>query len=143
MPNNARVRHFQEIAVGDTAEFSLTLTAEMVAAFAAVSGDTNPLHTDEVYAAQTPFGRRLAHGMLGAALFSRLVGMQLPGLYSVYLSQTLFFRQPIFLEQKILVSGVVVACVAAAATVKLAMKITDAASQQILIEGEALVKLLK
>jgi 3-hydroxybutyryl-CoA dehydratase len=84
------------LQVGETASLSRTITEEDVQAFAALTGDENPVHLDEEYAKTTRFGRRVAHGMLGASLISAVLGNQLPGQGSVYLSQTLQFVAPVF-----------------------------------------------
>jgi 3-hydroxybutyryl-CoA dehydratase len=81
--------------VGDTASLSKTITDEDINAFACVSGDSNPLHLDDDYAASTRFGGRIAHGMLGASLISAVLGTKLPGTGSIYLSQTLKFLAPV------------------------------------------------
>ena len=83
--------------VGDAAEISKTINDEDVRAFAELTGDRNPVHLDEEYAAATRFGRRIAHGMLGASLISTVLAGELPGAGSVYLSQTLRFTAPVFL----------------------------------------------
>lgn len=83
--------------VGDAAEVSKTMTDEDVRAFAELTGDRNPVHLDEEYAATTRFGRRIAHGMLGASLISTVLAGELPGPGSVYLSQTLRFTAPVYL----------------------------------------------
>jgi 3-hydroxybutyryl-CoA dehydratase len=83
--------------VGDAAETSKTITDEDVRAFAELTGDRNPVHLDEEYAATTRFGRRIAHGMLGASLISTVLASELPGPGSVYLSQTLRFTAPVYL----------------------------------------------
>jgi 3-hydroxybutyryl-CoA dehydratase len=82
---------------GDSAEVSKTISEEDVRAFAELTGDRNPVHLDEEYAATTRFGRRIAHGMLGASLVSAVLANELPGRGSVYLSQTLRFTAPVFL----------------------------------------------
>ncbi|MBI3442687.1 MAG: MaoC family dehydratase [Candidatus Sungbacteria bacterium] len=97
----------KDISVGDTASFSRIFTRNDVLAFARLSGDQNPLHLDEAYARTTRFGRRLAHGMLVGSLCSTLVGMYLPGKRCLYLSQTLFFRKPVFIGDTVVVQGVV------------------------------------
>ena len=85
------------LKVGDAAEVSKTITDEDVRAFAELTGDRNPVHLDEEYAARTRFGRRIAHGMLGASLISAVLANELPGRGTVYLSQTLKFTAPVFL----------------------------------------------
>ena len=82
--------------VGDSAETTRTIEQADVDAFAAVTGDRNPVHVDEAFAQQTRFGRRIAHGMLTASLISSVLANQLPGEGSVYLGQTLQFVAPVF-----------------------------------------------
>jgi len=84
-----------QVVVGMTAVSERALTEADVAQFAALSGDRNPVHLDEGYARATPFGGRVAHGMLSASFVSAVIAMQLPGPGSVYLSQTLSFRAPV------------------------------------------------
>ncbi|MFZ4578835.1 MAG: MaoC family dehydratase [Myxococcota bacterium] len=83
--------------VGQSAELTNTWTADDVALFAKVTGDTNPVHLDEAYAAQSRFGQRIAHGMLSAGLVSAVLGTKLPGPGAIYISQTLKFLAPVFL----------------------------------------------
>ena len=82
--------------VGDTATRTKTISDEDIRAFAELSGDHNPVHLDDEYAAATRFGRRIAHGMLAAALISATLANELPGRGSVYLSQSLRFVSPVF-----------------------------------------------
>lgn len=84
------------------AERTHVVTAADIDTFAAVSGDYNPLHMDEAYASQTPFGSRIAHGMLSAAYISAALAGELPGAGSVYLSQTLNFKRPVRIGDEIL-----------------------------------------
>ena len=86
---------FDELALGQSAERSHVVSAGDLEAFAAVSGDTNPVHLDEDYAKATPFGGRIAHGMLSAAYISAVLGTQLPGPGAIYLGQSLRFRRPV------------------------------------------------
>ena len=95
---------FDEIAIGDTATYTRLITNQEVEAFAAISGDHNPLHLDPDYAATTPFGECIAHGMLTGALISAAIAMQLPGPGSVYLNQSLQFRAPVFLGDTLTVT---------------------------------------
>lgn len=66
--------------------------------FARVTGDTNPLHLDADFAAQTPFKRPIIHGMLGASIFTKVLGTEFPGYGSVYTGQTLEFLRPMFID---------------------------------------------
>jgi 3-hydroxybutyryl-CoA dehydratase len=88
-------RRLEDLSVGQVAERRHVVRADDIDAFAAVSGDTNPLHLDEAYATTTPFGTRIAHGMLAASYLSAVLGADLPGPGAVYLSQTLRFRRPV------------------------------------------------
>jgi len=96
-----------DIKVGDVASFTRIFTEKDVNDFAKLSGDENPLHTDEVYALTTKFKQRLVHGMLVGSLCSTLVGMYLPGKRCLYLSQTLFFKNPVFINDELVVTGTV------------------------------------
>jgi acyl dehydratase len=82
-----------ELGVGDRVEFTKTITDDDVTAFAAASGDTNPLHLDDEYASETRFRGRIAHGTLVGGLISAALA-RLPGLV-VYLSQDLEFHNPV------------------------------------------------
>jgi 3-hydroxybutyryl-CoA dehydratase len=86
---------FEELEVGMEASYSKTITNEDVLAFADLSGDTNPVHLDDAYAAGTMFKGRIAHGFLTASLISTVLGTKLPGPGCIYLSQSLKFRAPV------------------------------------------------
>lgn len=83
------------LKVGDAATRSRTITDEDIRAFAELTGDRNPVHLDDEYAAGTRFGRRIAHGMLAASLISATLANELPGRGSVYLGQSLRFVAPV------------------------------------------------
>lgn len=87
--------YFEDLSVGQEASVSNTVTADVISAFADVSGDKNPVHIDADYAATTMFKERIAHGMLSAAYISAVFGMQLPGPGAIYISQTLNFKAPV------------------------------------------------
>jgi phosphate acetyltransferase len=97
-------RVFDEIKVGDTASLTRTLTQRDIEIFAAMSGDINPIHTDEEFAHQDLFHRIIAHGMWGGALISTVLGTELPGPGTIYRSQTLAFRHPIAVGDTVVVS---------------------------------------
>jgi 3-hydroxybutyryl-CoA dehydratase len=90
-----------ELSVGMTASYEHVVTAEDVTAFAAVSGDHNPVHLDEAYAKTTRFKTRIAHGLLVASYISTVLADQLPGAGTVYLGQTLAFKAPVRLGDKV------------------------------------------
>lgn len=88
--------------VGDRVTTTVKITDDMVRKFAEVSGDFNPIHMDDEYAAKTRFKRRIAHGMLSGALISRALAQQLgPG--GVYLSQSMKFLNPVFIDDELVV----------------------------------------
>jgi 3-hydroxybutyryl-CoA dehydratase len=81
---------------GDKASRTTAITDEMIRGFADLTGDTNPVHLDDTYAQTTRFGRRIAHGMIAASLISATLANDLPGPGTLYLSQTLQFKAPVF-----------------------------------------------
>ena len=99
---------FDEIMLGVKTKFTVQINESTINEFARISGDHNPLHMDEQYAAKTQFGKRVCHGMLLASLFSRLVGMYMPGKNALYFSQTLNFQTPCFVGDKITIEGKVI-----------------------------------
>ncbi len=86
---------FEDLTVGMNAAVSRTVSEADILLFAGVSGDTNPVHLDEEFAASTMFGGRIAHGMLSAGLISAAFGTRLPGPGCIYLSQNLKFKAPV------------------------------------------------
>jgi 3-hydroxybutyryl-CoA dehydratase len=85
------------IEVGDTATYRRTVTEADIALFAGATGDTNPYHFDEAYAARGMFKKRIAHGMLVTGYISTVLGTVFPGPGTIYLSQTLEFKAPVFI----------------------------------------------
>ena len=100
---------FEDLSVGLTASFGKTITEADIVLFAAVTGDTNPMHLNAEYAKNTIFGERIAHGMLAAGLITKVLGTQLPGPGTIYLSQTLKFRAPVRVGQTVTATVEVVA----------------------------------
>ena len=99
---------FENLFVGQKANFFKKIDFALVNDFAKISGDFNPLHMSEEYASTTNFGKRVCHGMLLASFFSQLVGMYLPGKNSLYFSQTLNFRNPCFIDDNITIEGEII-----------------------------------
>jgi acyl dehydratase len=97
-------RAWRAPAVGERAERSHTFTDADVEAFAALSGDRNPLHFDDAFVAGTRFGRRIIHGGLTTALFNALVAEQLPGPGSVFLHQVWDYPAPVFIGDRVTAS---------------------------------------
>jgi len=89
-----RILYFEDLSVGMTETLSKTIAASDVVGFAQLTGDRNPIHLSEHFAAKTQFGKRIAHGLYTASLISAVLGTRLPGPGAVYISQTLNFRAP-------------------------------------------------
>jgi len=87
-----------EPVIDATFEELFKFTQDEVVRFAELTGDNNPIHLDAEYAATTSFKRPIIHGMLGATIFTKVLGTQFPGFGSIYLKQTLEFLRPIFVE---------------------------------------------
>ena len=100
--------NFEELFVGQKANFFKKIDSTLVNDFAKISGDFNPLHMNDEYASTTNFGKRVCHGMLLASFFSQLIGMYLPGKNSLYFSQTLNFRNPCFIDDNITIEGEII-----------------------------------
>jgi 3-hydroxybutyryl-CoA dehydratase len=94
-PRMLRVLAFEDLHVGMRESLMKTVMDSDVVGFARISGDDNPLHLSDVYAAQTRFGQRIAHGLYTASLISAVLGTRLPGPGAVYRSQTLNFHAPV------------------------------------------------
>lgn len=94
-----------DLKVGLRHEFQVTLTAEMMRAFAAISGDTNPLHVDAGYAAEAGFPGPVAFGLLTSSFYSQLVGVHLPGRHALLHGIDLDFSAPAYVGDALLVAG--------------------------------------
>lgn len=90
----------KKLKIGDQYQEPVTFTQERVNTFAEVTGDKNPIHLDEAYAAKTPFGKPIVHGFLAGAVFSKVFGTTWPGEGTIYLYQEMSFRAPIFVNQE-------------------------------------------
>ena len=93
--------HFEDLSLGMSDSYTRTVTDEDVRRYAEISGDTNPVHLDDEFAAGSRFGKRIAHGMLSAGYISTVVGTQLPGPGCIYVSQNLTFRAPVYLGDEV------------------------------------------
>lgn len=98
---------YDELNVGDSANYTKTLTEAELILFAAVSGDVNPIHLDPEYASQTDFKGRIAHGMWSGALISAALATVIPGPGTIYLEQNLKFKRPVRLDDTLTVQATV------------------------------------
>ena len=132
---------WEEIKEGDTADFLVEITPAVLENFTKLSGDINPLHNDQLFAKSQGFADVVAPGIFLASFFSQLVGVHLPGLHALYLSQTLHFRKPAFLGETVKVSGIVKKKVEAVQLIYLTTQIVNQ-NNEIVVEGEAIVKFI-
>ncbi|HCA56621.1 MAG TPA: enoyl-CoA hydratase [Blastocatellia bacterium] len=95
------------LKIGDSFSRTREVTDALVRAFAELSGDFNPIHLDEEFAAKTRFGRRIAHGMLTGAFISAVLGQEFAERKIVYLSQTMRFTAPVFIGDSVTVTSTV------------------------------------
>ncbi|THB64834.1 MAG: MaoC family dehydratase, partial [Spirochaetaceae bacterium] len=94
-------KSIDELKVGDKAYFTKTISETDIYQFAAVTGDFNPAHVNEVYAGGTFFKKRIAHGMLTLSLVSNILGTQLPGPGTIFVSQSVQFQAPVYIHDTI------------------------------------------
>lgn len=127
----------EDLSVGQSAELVRTVAEADIVAFAAVTGDTNPVHLDADYAATTPFGERIAHGMLSAGYISAVLGTVLPGPGAVYLSQSLAFKRPVKIGVEVTAKVTVTAIDAAKGQVTLAT--VCQVNGKTVVDGQAVV----
>jgi acyl dehydratase len=125
-----------KVQVGQTASRSLTLTREHVKVFAEISGDYNPLHFDEAFAAQTKFGRLVVQGGLTTGLLHALVAMDMPGPGTVFLSQDWKFTAPVFIGDTITATAAVLSVHDSKPVCHLAVKVRRQDGETVL-EGTA------
>ncbi len=95
------------IKIGESFSTSKQITDAVVRAFAELSGDFNPIHVDEVFARNTRFGRRIAHGMISGALLSAVLGYEFKERKIVYLHQTMQFVAPVFIDDTVTATATV------------------------------------
>ncbi len=128
----------EELKIGETAEFTKTITEHDVYAYAGITGDFNPAHINEVYAEKTFFKSRIAHGMLSAGLISTIIGTQLPGPGSIYLKQEIKFTAPVRFGDTITARAEVTDIASTKNRVRLKTVCTNQDGDKV-IDGEALI----
>jgi 3-hydroxybutyryl-CoA dehydratase len=134
-----RTLFFEDLSVGMREAHAKLVKASDVVGFAEISGDRNPIHLSEHFAAKTPFGGRIAHGLYTASLISAVIGTRLPGPGAIYLSQTLRFLAPVRIGDTVEASVEIVELSEAGRRAKLACQCKVGAT--LVLEGEALVKI--
>ena len=124
--------------LGESASRSVTFTDGVVQAFCAATGDNNPVHLSDEFAAATRFGRRIVNGMLTCALVSSVIGTQLPGPGAIYLTQTFTFVAPVFLGVQVTATVTVLEVAGDKPIVRL-RTLCRRADEQTVLDGEATV----
>ena len=132
------MKTYEEIKTGDKEFVKKVVTEADVVDFARISTDNNPVHLDEEYAQSTPFKSRIAHGMFSAALISAVLGTKLPGYGTIYLSQDLKFRAPVYLGDELTAYAEVVEKIDAKKRLRLKTWVENQKGN-VVTEGEATV----
>lgn len=130
-----------DVKVGDTFSTTREITDQLIRAFATLSGDHNPIHLDEEFAAKTRFGRRIAHGMLSGAFISAVLGYEFQERKIVYLSQTMKFVAPVYIGDAITTTATVMRTRAEKGIVILETVCTNQ-NGEVTLTGEAAVMIL-
>src|SRR6476659_390854 len=130
--------YFEDLSLGMTEMLSKDIDASDVVGFAEVTGDRNPIHLSEHFAAKTPFGTRIAHGLYTASLISAVLGTRLQGPGAVYISQTLNFRAPVKIGDTVEVNVEVAGLIPEKSRARLACRCS--VEGEIVLDGEAWVK---
>ena len=130
--------YFEDLSVGQTESYAKVVKASDVVGFAEITGDRNPIHLSEHFAAKTPFKGRIAHGLYTAGLISAVIGTRLPGPGAIYISQTLRFLAPVRIGETVDASVEVVDLNAERkrATLSCCCRVGETT----VLEGEAIVK---
>jgi 3-hydroxybutyryl-CoA dehydratase len=133
-----RTLFFEDLTVGMTERLRKTVSSSDVVGFAEVTGDRNPIHLSEHFAAKTAFGTRIAHGLYTASLISAVLGTRLPGPGAIYISQTLNFRAPVKIDDTVDVTVTVTELMPEKFRARLRCECS--VGGEIVLDGEALVK---
>jgi 3-hydroxybutyryl-CoA dehydratase len=130
-----------DLKIGDKFSTSKQITDAVVRAFAELSGDYNPIHLDDEFAAKTRFGRRIAHGMISGAMLSAVLGYEFRERRIVYLSQTMKFIAPVFIDDTVTATATVSSIREDKPVVTLETVCTNQSGETV-VKGEAAVLIL-
>ena len=129
------------LKIGDKFSTTKQITDGVVRAFAELSGDFNPIHLDEEFAKTTQFGKRIAHGMISGALISAVLGNEFRGLKIVYLSQTMKFTAPVFIDDTVTATATVTNIREDKQIITLETICTNQA-EKVVVKGESMIMIL-
>lgn len=136
--NNIHGYYLEDLSVGMTASYTRTITQTEIVLFAGISGDDNPVHINEEFAAASKFKGRVAHGILTSSLISTVLGTRLPGPGAVLQSFNVNFKAPVRAEDTVTATVTVKEIIKEKKSVLLSTKCT--VGETVVIEGEARVK---
>ncbi len=136
-----KITKYEEIEIGQSAEFVRKITEEDIKKFAELSGDYNPIHMDENFAKNTIFKGRIAHGIISAAFISTCLARDLPGPGTIYLSQKITFKKPVRINDEITVRVEVIDKIEENRQIKLRTTCINQ-DEKLVIDGEAIVMLM-
>lgn len=127
--------YLDEMEIGMFAETSMVVSGEKIDTFAELTGDVNPIHVDAEFAAQSIFGKRIAHGALSASLISAILGNDLPGPGAIFVELNMRFRRPAFIDDEITARAEVAEINERTGRIK--MKVTCSVNGKQIIRGSA------
>jgi len=130
-----KITHKIKPSVGEQFEHNFRFTQADVIKFSEVTGDVNPVHLDETYAASTPFKKPIIHGFLSGSVFSKVFGTIFPGDGSIYLSQQMVFKRPMYVDQDYVASFTITETDESKGSMTIVGKINDA-NAKVCLEGE-------
>lgn len=128
----------EQLNVGDSAEFAKTVSEADVYMYAGITGDFNPAHVNEIYAKNTFFKTRIAHGMLTAGFISAVLANQLPGPGTIYMKQEISFLAPVRIGDTITARVEVTELIPEKNRVRLKTTCTNEDGKQV-VDGEAMM----
>lgn len=133
--------YLEDLSVGMSDIFAKTVTEADIMAFAGVSGDTNPVHLNKEFAAETPFKTTIAHGILSASFISTVIGTKIPGPGCIYLSQSLKFKAPVRAGDTVYAIATIKEIVAEKG--RIILETVCKVGETVVLEGEAVIMVSK
>jgi len=133
-------KNVEAFYVGQSYTTEQLIDDKLVRAFAELSGDRNPIHLDDEVAKKSKFGQRIAHGAILFAMISKACGMSMPGLGTVYLSQTASFKVPVFIGEKVKLEVKIIELLLKSLA-RISTVVTKVATGEVALDGVAEVKL--
>lgn len=129
---------YEDLRIGMSAEYRRVISQDDVRAFADVSGDVNPLHFDEAFAAKTIFKAPIVHGMYTAAMISTVIGTRMPGPGCIYVTQTLQFKAPVRAGDEVVARVTVMELIPEKQRVS--FRTVCAVGETLVVDGDALIQ---